>query len=101
MRSLRQLNSLCPVFTLITVPDDYNPINQGLFFLPGTTPGSPNAEQCFFFLPTPDQCVEGQEDIVIEANVQFTVTGNQACIYIDDDDGKWSCRLCNLYIWYC
>ena len=88
------LDSSCPVFTPFTVPDDFNAISQGLFFPSSTVPDSPNAQQCFFFSPTPDQCIEDQEDIIVQLssmNLQFTVGGSQAGIYINDDDRTWSC----------
>ena len=89
------LDSSYPVFTPFTVPDDFNAINQVLSFPPGTVPSSAAAQQCFFFSPTPDQCIEDQEDIVvqlspIDLDLQF-VSGNQAGIYINDDDRTWSC----------
>ena len=81
------------------MPDDFNTINQGLFFPSGTVPPSinapsPNAQQCFFFSPIPDQCIEDQEDIIvqltsIDLDVPFTVGGSQAGIYINDDDSTW------------
>ena len=82
------------------MPDDFNTINQGLFFPSGTVPPSlnapsPNAQQCFFFSPIPDQCIEDQEDIIVQLSstndIPFTVGGNQAGIYINDDDRTWSC----------
>ena len=91
-----------PCFTPFTVPDDFNAINQGLFFPSGTVPSDPTgpasagAQQCFFFSPTPDPCIEDQEDIIVQLSstnpdVQFTVAGNQAGIYINDDDSTWPC----------
>ena len=74
---------------------DFSAIDQDIIFQPGTTPDLPGAQQCFFFSAIPDPCVEDQEDIMIQAtsmnpDVQFTVNGNQAGIYIVDDDSMWS-----------
>ena len=98
---LTHTHSNMPCFIPFTAPDDFNTINQGLFFPSGTVPPelnapSPNAQQCFFFSPTPDPCIEDQEDIIIELSsmnddVQFTAAGNQAGIYINDDDSMWPC----------
>ena len=85
-----------PCFISFTVPDDFNTINQGVFFPSGTVPASASAQQCFFFSPTPDLCIEDQEDIIVQLSstnpdVQFTAAGNQAGIYINDDDSTWPC----------
>ena len=84
------------LFYSFTAPDDFNTINRSLFFPPGTVPGAQVAQQCFLFSPIPDQLVEDQEDIIVQLSstnpdVQFTVAGNQAGIFIDDDDST-SCK---------
>ena len=80
-------------YSPFTVPDDFNAINQALSYPPGTVPGSAAAQQCFFLSPTPDQCIEDQEDIIVQLSstndIPFTVGGNQAGIYINDDDSTW------------
>lgn len=83
--------------------EDYNAIDETIFFPVGTEPGGPNDQQCFTVFAGAastdiinDFVVESGESVTLQASsvsqtAVFTAAGGiQATLQIIDDDGKTS-----------